>query len=164
MKEILTPSILTAVASFVISIITLYQLFRNQRFQQQQFNKTLERSLTTKLLDLRLEHYPRAFEITELIYKEKGGNYDFNKIKSSVDDLIEWKKGVINLIISNESLESFYALRDSMMKNPGENNQYSSEQIEKISKNTKELRKQLKRDLGFLFREEKNRRRTDKSL
>lgn len=160
MKEILTPSIFTAIASFVISLITLYQLFRNQRFQQQQFSKNLERSLTTKLLDLRLEHYPKAFEITDLIYKDKGGNYDNNKINSSLQELIEWKKGIVNLIISNESLQSYYNLRDSLMKKPGHNNQYSSEQIEKISKNVKEFRKQLKRDLGFLFREEKQRRKS----
>lgn len=160
MKEFFTPSIIAASASLVISFITLYQFFRNQRFQQYQFNKTLERSLTTKLLDLRLEHYPKAFEITDSIYKEKGGNYDYTKIISSLNDLIEWKKGIVNLIISNESLESYYNLRDSLMRNQGDNSQYSLEQIQKISKNVKEFRRQLKRDLGFLFREEKQRRKS----
>lgn len=160
MKEFFSPSIIAAGASLVISFITLYQFFRNQRFQQYQFNKTLERSLTTKLLDLRLEHYPKAFEITDSIYKEKGGNYDYTKIISSLNDLIEWKKGIVNLIISNESLESYYILRDSLMRNHGDNNQYSLDQIQKISKSVKEFRRQLKRDLGFLFREEKQRRRS----
>ncbi|WES96540.1 hypothetical protein P2W68_17040 [Chryseobacterium arthrosphaerae] len=73
MKKFFTPSIIAAGVSLVISFITLYQFFRNQRFQQYQFNKTLERSLTTRLLDLRLGHYPKAFEITDSIYKEKGG-------------------------------------------------------------------------------------------
>lgn len=160
MNEFLTPSIIAALASLIISIITLYQFFRNQRFQQDQFNKTLNRNLTTKLYDLRLEHYPSAFIITDEIYKEKGGNYDVTKIRIALDELIIWKKGVVNLIISNDALTSFYALRDSIMKNPAQGTIYSSEQVDKISTNTKEFRRQLKRDLGFLFREEKERRLT----
>jgi len=158
MKDILTPPLIAALTSLVISIITLYQFFRTQRFQQQQFNKTLDRNLTTKLLDLRLEHYPKAFEITDNIFKEKGGIYDPVKIKNALEELIEWKKGVINLIISNEAMTSFYILRDSMMKSPAQNGIYSNEQVEKISAGNKDFRKQLKRDLGFLFREEKSRR------
>lgn len=158
MKDILTPSLIAALTSLVISVITLYQFFRTQRFQQQQFNKTLDRNLTTKLLDLRLEHYPKAFEITDNIFKEKGGNYEPVKIKTALEELIEWKKGVINLIISNEALTSFYVLRDSIMKSPALNGIYSNEQVEKISAGNKDFRKQMKRDLGFLFREEKSRR------
>lgn len=159
MKEFFTPAIATAGASFIISLVTLYQLFRNQRFQQSQFNKTLDRTLTTKLLDLRLEHYPKAFEITDLIFKESGGNYNHEKLSLLLTELILWKSGVINLIISNESLQSFYLIRDSLMKNPGNETHYSKEQVDKISNNTKEFRRQLKRDLGFLHREEKYRRK-----
>jgi hypothetical protein len=44
------------------------------------------------------------------------------------------------------------------MKNPANNNNYSAEQIEKITNYTNNFRKQLRRDLGFLFKEEKERR------
>jgi len=159
-KDILSPSLIASLTSLVISVITLYQFFKNQGFQQQQFNKSLDRSLTTKLLDLRLEHYPKAFEITDSVFKEKGGNFDPAKIKNAVEELIEWKKGVINLVISSEALTSFYVLRDAAMKSPANNGTYSSEQVEKISVGTKDFRKQLRRDLGILFREEKLRRNT----
>ncbi|WP_172335832.1 hypothetical protein [Mucilaginibacter sp. SG564] len=114
--------------------------------------------MTTKLLDLRLVHYPKAFEITDNIFKEKGGNFDPVKIKTAVEELIEWKKGVVNLVISSEALTSFYVLRDAIMKSPANNGTYSPEQVEKISAGTKDFRKQLRRDLGILFREEKSRR------
>lgn len=82
MKDILSPSLIASLTSLVISVITLYQFFKNQRFQQQQFNKTLDRSLTTKLLDLRLEHYPKAFEITDSVFKEKGAILTLPKLKT----------------------------------------------------------------------------------
>jgi hypothetical protein len=158
MNDFFTPSLVTAMTSLIISLVALFQFYRSQNFQQKQFNKTINRNLTTKLYDLRLEIYPKAFEITDNIYKEKGGNFDTEKLKNILNELIEWKKGKLNLIISSEALESYYQLRDSLMKNPANNKNYSSEQIEKITNSNNNFRKQLRRDLGFLFKEEKDRR------
>lgn len=88
MTEFLTPSIVTALTALIISLLTLFQFFRNQNNQQDQFSKTINRDLTIKLYDLRLEHYPLAFEITEKIYKEKGGNYKVSDIEKSLEELI----------------------------------------------------------------------------
>lgn len=159
MSDFFTPSIIAALTSLVLSILTLFQFYRNQIFQQKQFNKTLNRNLTTKLYDLRIELYPKAFEITDNIYKDKGGNFDNAKIKKIVSELIDWKKGKVSLIISNESLESYYSLRNLLMKNPALGNSYSIEQIDKITNYNNNFRKQLRRDLGFLFREEKELRK-----
>lgn len=161
MNEIITPSIIAALTSLVISIVTLFQFFRSQKLQQKQFDKNLSRGLTSKLYDLRIDCYPKAFEITDSIHKLKGGNYDPEVIQAALAELIDWKKGVVSLIISVEALESFIALRDVLMKNPERKDTYSSTQIEKIYYRTKEFRKQLRRDIGFLFREEKERRSKD---
>ena len=158
MTDFFTPSLVTAITSLVISLVALFQFYRNQNFQQKQFNKTINRNLTTKLYYLRLEIYPKAFEITDNIYKDKGGNFDTERLKNTLNELIEWKKGKLNLIISSEALESYYQLRNNLMKNPANNNNYSAEQIEKITNSNNNFRKQLRRDLGFLFKEEKERR------
>ena len=158
MNEIITPSIIAALTSLIISIITLFQFFRSQKLQQNLFDKNLSRGLTSKLYDLRIDCYPKAFEITDSIHKLKGGNYDPKIIQTALAELIDWKKGIVSLVISVEALESFIALRDVLMRNPEKKDTYSSTQIENISHRTKEFRKQLRRDIGFLFREEKERR------
>lgn len=158
MNDFFTPSLVTAMTSLIISLVALFQFYRSQNFQQKQFNKTINRNLTNRLYDLRLEIYPKAFEITDNIYKDKGGNYNNERLKNSLNELIEWKKGKLNLIISSEALESYYQLRNNLMKNPANNNNYSPEQIEKITNSNNNFRKQLRRDLGFLFKEEKERR------
>ena len=158
MNELITPSIIAALTSLIISIITLFQFFRSQKLQQKQFDKNLSRGLTSKLYDLRIDCYPKAFEITDSIHKLKGGNYDPKIIQTALAELIDWKKGIVSLVISVEALESFIALRDVLMRNPEKKDTYSSTQIENISHRTKEFRKQLRRDIGFLFREEKERR------
>jgi hypothetical protein len=159
MSEFFTPSIIASITALCVSFITLFQYFKNQRFQQKQFDINLNRSLTTKLYDLRLEHYPKAYEITDLIYKQKGGNYSVDELKNILEELIEWKKGLINLIISVESRDSYYILRDILMKNPAQQESYSDLQIEKIFNANKSFRKQLRRDLGFMYREERLRRK-----
>jgi hypothetical protein len=158
MDEILKPSIIASFTALCISIITFYQFFKNQRFQQKQFDENLNRTLTNKLYDLRIENYPLAYEITDIIYKHKGGNYDSQELKTVLENLIVWKKGIVNLIISVECRDSFYDLRDVLMKNPANNQVYSKEQIDKIFGANKFFRKQLRRDLGFMYREERLRR------
>lgn len=163
MEDYFTPSIIAALTALILSLLTLFQFFKNQRFQQKQFDKLNNRNLTTKLYDLRLENYPKAFDITDCIFKEKGGNYNPAELSKSLKELIDWKKGIVNLIISIESRDSYFELRDVLMKNPAENGAYSMEQIKKIDTATKNFRKQLRRDLGFMFREEKARRNSDKN-
>ena len=158
-KDLLLPAVIAAVTSLTISFITLYQFFKNKRLQEDLFDKTNNRALTTKLYDLRLEHYPKALELIEEIYRKKGGVIDPGAVRKSCEELISWKRGIINLIISNEAHESYYKLRDTLMKNPAQSNEYASEQVEKIILATKEFRRQLRRDVGFLFREEKDRRK-----
>ncbi len=156
--EALTPALIAALVSLSISLMTLFQFFKNKRFQEDQFIKANNRAFTSKLYDLRLEHYPGAFEILDNIYKEKGGNIDPSKIRNVCEGLIKWKTGIVNLIISNEARKSFYVLRDSLMKNPAFRDGYSPEQIDKITISLKDFRRQLRRDVGFMFREEKERR------
>jgi len=159
MANFLTPSLITALTSLIISLVALYQFYKNQKFQKDQFNKTINRNLTTKLYDLRIDLYPKAFEITDKIYKEKGGNIDNEKLKICLIELNEWKSGKLNLIISSEALKSYYLLKDMLMKQPANNNNYSSEQIEKITNLKNNFRKQLRRDLGLMFNEEKEKRK-----
>ena len=113
MKEIIIPALVAAFTSIIISLIALYQFLKSQNNQRYQFEKLLNRDFTTKLYDQRLLYYPKAFEITDNIYKEKGGKIDINKSRQNLNNLIAWRQGVVGLIISNEALFSFYCLRDS---------------------------------------------------
>lgn len=156
--KVLIPSLVAAVTSLIVCFIAYFQFLKSQRNEQDRFDKKLNRDLTSKLYDLRLEYYPLAFEITDNIYKEKGGLLTVSKIQKVCDELINWKIGIVNLIISVESRDVFFKLRDALMKNPAEGDKYSETQIENIINSTRVFRKQLRRDLGFLYREEKQRR------
>lgn len=80
------------------------------------------------------------------------------KLKIAKEELIKWKCGVVNIIISVECRDSYFILRDLLMKNPAEQDAYSQKQIENIEEAKRNFRKELRRDFGFLYREEKERR------
>lgn len=61
-SEIFTPSIIAALTSLIISVITLFQFFRSQSNLQKQFDRNLNRNLTSKLYDLRINSYPKALK------------------------------------------------------------------------------------------------------
>jgi hypothetical protein len=161
MKDFFSPAIIAAVTSLIISLLTLYQFLKNKHFLELQAAKASDRAFTSKLYDLRLEHYPKAFELLDNIYKEKGGVLNPQIVAETCKALTSWKKGIVGLIISNEANQSFHELRDAMIKNPSSVDKFSTEQIEKIMVATKEFRRQLRRDIGFIFREEKNRRKQE---
>ncbi|MES2062580.1 MAG: hypothetical protein V4456_11710 [Bacteroidota bacterium] len=161
MNEFFSPAVIAATTSLLISLITLYQFFKNKRLQEDLYLKGSNRALTIKLYELRLEHYPKALEIIEEIYRKKGGTIEIGIVRNVLNELIDWKKGIINLIISNEAHESYYKLRDTLMKKSAFEDKFSNEQVQHIIISTKEFRRQLRRDVGFLFREEKARRNSE---
>lgn len=159
--KVLIPALIAGITSLIVCIVAFFQFLKAQKNEQERFDKKLSRDLTSKLYDLRLAHYPKAFEITDEIYKEKGGVLAPNKVKDASLELINWKKGVVNLIISAEARDVYFQLRDVLMKQPAEGSKFSDSQVENIINLTRIFRKQLRRDLGFMYREEKDRRSKD---
>ena len=71
----------------------------------------MSRDLPLNYNDLRIDCYPKAFEITDSIHKLKGGNYDPKIIQTALAELIDWKKGIVSLVISVEALREFYRFK-----------------------------------------------------
>jgi len=153
-------AIIAAITSLVVSLLTLFQSLRNQQMQRDQFEKGQKRNLTSRLYDLRLQHYPRGFEITEWIQKTKGENLDPEILMKVVKELSSWKSGIVSLIISGDALWIYHDFRDALTKNPGEAQKYSKEQVAKIWRLRTEFRRSLRRDIGLLHREDRTRERT----
>lgn len=156
METAIIVTVITAITSLVVSLFTFFQFRQSEKRHNQQFNKTLKRSITTKLVDLRIENYPEAFAITEFIVKEKGNNFDPVRIKQVKQDLFHWKAGIIRMIISEESNLYLNSLREALSKNPAEGDKYSEEQVSKIWKKRNLFRRSLRSDIGILHLEDEN--------
>lgn len=150
-------AIIASLTSLFISLITYFQTNLREKRQSEEFDRIQKRATTTKLLDLRLDSYPKAFEITEKIRKTHGGNLNPIVIKSVCDELNAWRSGIVRLIISSESQWCLFELRAALSKNPEKLNEYSTEQVDKIWNLRNDLRKSLRKDIGILHEEDENR-------
>ena len=169
--ESLLPALVAAIISYVASLRAL----RTQREQQKQelnaqrdrlerelqsqrdyLERKLQRDLTNKLYDLRLDMYPKAFEITdqlrsEYVFKEDLKQEFFQEVRTKIQD---WNKTKAGFLLSKSSLKSFYALRRALGVEPEENGQYSEKQRKQIWQCKNDFRGALKGDLNLLYAEE----------
>ncbi len=147
---------ITAISSIVISVFTLINLYRTENRLKSEFEKTRSRGSTDKLIALRLEKYPDAFEITDKIQKRTGNQFNKSEIELVKNELYLWKTGITRLIISNKAYGTLLELLDSLAKNTAHGEKYSQEQVNKIWNLRNEFRRGLRKDIGILHTEDEN--------
>lgn len=150
---------ITSVTSLLLALITFFQFIILSRQNKRHFEKAQNRSLTQKLYETRLKHYPKAIYIINKLFKLKGNQYDPNVVLSITHELRQWYSGIVVLIISPETNFAYKQFLRQLTKNPEKQNRYSDKQIKKIDELKMNFRISLRRDLGFLYREEKQRRK-----
>lgn len=154
MNENVQVALIAGVVSLVVTIIGLLSSWLIQRMQSLEAEKQIRTEAATKLLALRLEHYPKAFDISEKIQRRKKPQRIISRpeLLNICDELTQWKTGIVNLVISQETLDFYYQLRDALSMGYAEKEAFSIEQVEKIMSARDEFRKSLRRDVGFLYK------------
>lgn len=146
----IVSALIAGFVSVIVSILAYVAIVRQAKIDRINVERHLERQLTERLYNLRLEYYPSAFKITEKLGKDN----TVEVIKNIRKALSEWKSGEVGLILSYKARQSFYELNEAIKKNPEKSNSYSNDQIQKIWKLRNRFRGELRRDLGLLFDEE----------
>jgi hypothetical protein len=143
--------------SLIVSVITYVTTKRQMALEREKLERQLKRKFTERLYDLRLQHYAKAFEITENLGKgELTATAGLQSQHIAIrDQLKNWKSGEVNLIISDKALEEFYELLRALKKNPEKGTVYSNTQIDNLWRARNKLRGALRFDLGLLFQEDR---------
>jgi len=68
----IVAGLVAGIVSLIVAVLSFYATVRTVRAERQKLERELTRRLTERLYDLRLKHYPRAFEITEGLGKYAG--------------------------------------------------------------------------------------------
>lgn len=142
--------------SLIVSLLGFISSWIVLRAQYKELERKIQNQFTDKLYTLRLEHYPQAFILTEQIQRRPKPQQIVERVElqSIAESLYTWKTGTVSLIISKHSLENFFALRDTLSMGYGENDRFTSEQVEKIMKTRDEFRSSLRQDIGLLYQED----------
>ena len=161
MNDIFTgviTAVISAVVSLTVTLITVFVSKSNIRAEREKLERELQRSMTSRLYDVRLEAYPHAMEITEKIrrsrMREQGDKLNEQYFKDVLTELDAWHATKAGFILSRRSLDQLYTLREVLRQKPKSDGKYSPEQIEDIAITKGEFRASLWKDIQFLFSEE----------
>jgi hypothetical protein len=148
----LQVALIAGLVSLLVSSVGLISSFLVTRSQARQSEQRIRSELKEKLVELRLQHYPGAFTITEKIQRRKEPRRIIPRQELKVIDaeLREWKTGTVCLILSFESLQAYRELCEALGMGYGEKDGYSREQADKIMFARDHFRSALRRDVGFI--------------
>ena len=158
MEIALLTAIISAIVSLTITLITVFASRSTIKAEREKLERELQRSLTTKLYDVRIEVYPQAMQMTEKLRRsnlaKQGENLTEDYFKEVLSQLDAWHATKAAFIISRNSLYKLYALRKTLREKPESNGHYSSEQIDRVWKAKGEFRSALRTDIQLLFKED----------
>lgn len=159
-------AVISAVVSLTVTLITVFVSRSNIRAEREKLERQLQRSMTSKLYEVRLEAYPKAVEITEKLrrsrMREEVDKLNEKYFKDVLAQIDAWHATKAGFILSRRSLEQLDALREVLWQKPANDGKYTPEQIERIAVAKGEFRESLWSDIQFLFAEEVEVEKQDK--
>lgn len=156
MSDELTAAVVSALISLAVALITYVSVVTKIQAETRTLERQLQRQLTDRLYDLRLKHYPQAFVITERLGKQGADPEKLPALYQQLGrELRDWKSGEPSFLMSEESLQRYYAILEALRANLALGSRYNEQQLERIWQTRTAFRDQLRRDVGLLFDEEK---------
>ncbi|MBD2067944.1 hypothetical protein H6F93_10480 [Leptolyngbya sp. FACHB-671] len=151
-------AVIAAIVSLIIALISFVTNKNTLRSEREKFERELQRSMTSKLYDLRLEMYPEAIAITDGLRKSQMAAQQAHLSEAYFKDILkkldEWHGARAFLLLSRSAVDTLYTLRRVLREKPEMEGQYSKEQLEKIWKAKGAFRSALRSDIQFLYEEE----------
>lgn len=158
MEAAVLTTLISAMVSIAVTLITVFVSRNTIKAEREKLERELQRSMTVKLYDVRLESYPRAMEITEGLRNsrlaELADGLSEAYFRGILKDLDDWHASRAAFIISRASLEKLWDLREALRQKPGPGGKYSPEQIQRIVDTKGKFRKSLWSDMQLLFKED----------
>jgi len=153
MESILLTVLVTIAVSIASSLVTSLLAGNAQKID---LERKIQNQFTIRLYNHRIDQYPNAFIITDKILQkvEPQRIIEQNELRTIGKNLCDWKTGIVSLIISKDSLKTFYELIKTLEMNYGDHDKYTKEQVNKIIKKRNEFRGSLRRDIGLLYEED----------
>ena len=155
-----SDTLLTIVVSALVSSGTAILAYRSTvsalRQEWRIREREMSRKFTEKLYDLRLQTYPKAFEITDQLRSEFVFSSELTEelLLQVRNELTNWHKAKSGFLMSEHCLEAYYEIRTALAASPERQGSYSKNQRRRLWKAKNRFRGCLKADLDLLYKEE----------
>jgi hypothetical protein len=151
-------AVVAAVVSLAVGLVTYRATTSGHRTERLKLERELQRTMTSKLYEKRMESYPRAWEISDALRRSRmrSGNAQrdpeyFARVLAELD---EWTATAGAMILSKEAVDASIEMRLALREPPATPDGYSEQQMERIWLSKRHLRQELRRDVDLLFTED----------
>jgi hypothetical protein len=151
---------LSGVVSLAVALASQWTAARRLQAEDDRLERQIESGAAHRLYELRMQVYPRAFEITAELGKTSmlSAASAVEKMSGIADELRAWRQGAPALVMSDASLRAYHRLLQAITRNPALGTNYSEAQLTKIWRTRLAFRGELRRDVGLLEAERRGRR------
>jgi len=157
MGNALQTAIISALVSLVVAAIAYFSMRTQLKAQRERTERELGAKFLQSAYELRLKHYPAAFDITSQASKVYDRpTAEVVKIHNGIAGrLKEWRNSEVMLVISDYALERSYELERELRKKPDRPDaHFSEEQWRRMWGKRQKFRHSLRKDLGLLLHTE----------
>jgi len=138
-------AIIAGLVSIFVSLITAYLSSRSAR---KKFQMEVSEKYSERLVELRLEHYAKAFEITGRIIfnaKNRNSSEELHQIRI---DIRNWWVGPAAILLSKESVYSYYEM-EKVLKRITSGEKFKEDNARELFEANRKFRKMLRKDLAI---------------
>ncbi len=151
-------AVVAAIVSVAVALISYLSSRHELRTQRELLERSQQRDMTLRLYERRMEVYPEAIELTDGLRRSRLQQQSeslspqyFQTILASLD---EWHGKRAFLLLSEDAVQTLYALRRLLREPPAEADRYTPEQLQRIKAAKDKFRMALRLDIQLLYREE----------
>ncbi|NJM84849.1 MAG: hypothetical protein HC839_00705 [Leptolyngbyaceae cyanobacterium RM2_2_21] len=166
--ELLVGLLSAAIAAIISLVVAAISYLTNKnalQAERDRFEQELQRNMTTKLYNARLEIYPEAIAITDGLRKSRMGSQAETISQEYFSNLLikldQWHSTKAFLLLSPSAVKTLYQLRKLLRQQPEADGKYTEEQLNKIWQAKGSFRSALRSDIQLLYKEEVNTLRDD---
>jgi CHASE1-domain containing sensor protein len=150
-------AVIAAIVSIVVALISFLANKNELKSEREKFERAMQREMTNRLYEKRLEVYHEAILITNGLRRtyltEHHEELDEAHFKTILAKIDEWHGSKAFLLLSKRAANTLYALRRVLREKPA-GEKYSLEQVDRITKAKTAFRIALRSDIQLLYEEE----------
>lgn len=159
--ELFTGILSAVIAASISLIVAFISFFANKnelKAEREKLERELQRSMTAKLYEARIEVYPEAIAITDGLRKSRMGSQGDGLSQQYFNDILTrldvWHSEKAFLLLSWNAVQTLYRLRKVLREKPEMGGAYSQDQLMRIWNAKGAFRSALRSDIQLLYEEE----------
>lgn len=155
-SDTVIAALVAGFVSLVVSVVGVFTIRYQLRHDKMKSESDQKHDYSQQLYEQRVRVYPIGYAITSRIMRRPKPDFlqSVESLRNTGMHLNKWVQEEAGLFMSRDSLKAYWDLRNALSKKPGHGDAWTEEQANKLWNARTIFRRQLRNDIGNLYRED----------